>query len=161
MLVLGIDPGLACTAYAIADNYTMKPRIIRVGASIAKASEGDAIYRARKHAKAMLDFVIPMPEYPRLVMEISFSDYARNVKSAIETALLIGLIIGKLDCLLVRGWELVAPATWATQCLGAGNKKPDRFTCEQLFDVVDPKKMLANEHKRDAVCIAGWGARKA
>lgn len=156
---LGIDPGLACTAWALAEHHPVKPRIIAAGASVCKASEGDTLYRIRRHVEAVRQLVADMAERPHLIMEISFADFGRNVRSATETALLVGLIIGSAED-RVKGWELVAPATWATQCLGAGNKKPDRFTMEQIFDVADPKRMLANEHKRDACCIAGWGARR-
>jgi len=55
--------------------------------------------------------------------------------------------------------NFVYPATWRTQVLGAANIQPDKATICSVFDVLDPKAMLANADLRDAVCIAGWGAR--
>jgi len=49
-------------------------------------------------------------------------------------------------------------STWRTQLLGAANLQPTKEVLQELLDIPEPKQMLRNTDRRDAVAIAGWAA---
>jgi Holliday junction resolvasome RuvABC endonuclease subunit len=166
MLVLGIDPGLACTAWALAQTRSdSSPSIICAGMVKVK-DESDKLVRALRIADTMVGVHVGLYASPPdvVVIERAPAMYSTRPRGAADSDL--NFLIGAITYAVYNESSdetrlaFVYPATWRTQVLGAANLQPDKATICTLFDIPDPKKMLANADLRDAVCIAGWGARR-
>jgi Holliday junction resolvasome RuvABC endonuclease subunit len=162
--VIGIDPSLGCTGWAI----TTGPETVVEGGII--TPEGETLMeRARSITDQLLAIIKPLGR-PAIVVETPATQRkawggfkGQNPMSAAAYAFVVGVVVGRLE---PYGEPLltVAPDEWAPRIRGAGRAKDPYKTARvqyaaQLFnikpEILGPKTVAGNV--ADALLLARWG----
>ena len=162
MLVLGIDPGLTRTAWALLSNderSPIRPTLIHLGE--VKTSRDQSTLRR------CVDIVFPltwaMRDWPRgiiVIIERGIINPKQSPVAGGDINLLIGMMVSAA-ChrnVPIQDIHFVLPQTWRTRILGAANLQ---CRLEHLEGIVDlAQKKVRNQDQRDAIAVAYYGLMK-
>lgn len=156
MIIMGIDPSLSSTGYAVLDGLGTKVKLVTSGNIKSSPKDGDIDIRINRIMAELVD-IVTRTQTDYIVLERPAFGMNNGVRSTQDLAGLYYVILCKLSRM---GYLVipVMPAGWKSKVGVKGkNRKEQKQSAVDLVERLFGKEVDTNDES-DAICIALYGS---
>lgn len=146
--VLGIDPSLNSTGWAVVSLTNNKYEVVEHGSVVAKAG-GDAIEKIKNIANVVSD-IVKKYEIKMVAIEECFVN--KNASSSLKLGMVRGGCIA-VSAMLGASVAEYSPRTVKNSIVGSGAAKKEQLDY-MICHIIGKKLDFKNDDESDAVCVA-------